>query len=251
MRIIYGVNPVVEALRSSRDSIDRIMIADTRSGKTEELKKAARDRGVQVFTAPRFELDKLARTTEHQGIIAYIRGEFSYKDIEDLVSEWKRTGERGFFLILDSIQDPNNLGAIIRTAYAAGVHGLIIPKDRACEVTPAVAKSSAGATEHVMIARETNLVRAIERIKEENVWAAAIEAGCKDDIYSADLTTDIALVIGSEGKGIRRLVKESCDLFLSIPMAGDFNSLNAAQAAAVAMFEARRQRTRGKGASKN
>lgn len=242
MRVIYGVNPVMEALRSP-DRIERIMIADSRADKTAfEVIKTSKGKGIDVKKVPNEEIDRLTGTRKHQGIAAVLIGEFVYKDIEDLISIWKRSNELAFFLILDSIQDPQNLGSLIRTANAAGMHGIIIPKDRATEVTPAVVKASAGATEHVAIARETNLTRAIERLKEENVWIAGIEADCREDIYTEDLKRDLAIVVGSEGKGIRRLVRESCDFCLSIPMAGKVNSLNAAQAGAVAMFEARRQR---------
>jgi 23S rRNA (guanosine2251-2'-O)-methyltransferase len=147
-----------------------------------------------------------------------------------------------FFLVLDSIQDPQNMGSLVRTAHAAGVHGVIVPKDRQSSVTATVVKASAGATEHIPIARVTNLAQTLERLKKENVWVLAVETGCKEDIFTSELKRDLAIVIGSEGKGIRRLVRERCDFCVTIPMAGKVNSLNAAQAGAVALFEARRQR---------
>jgi len=246
MRIIYGINPVKEALKTSPESIERILITEERAFGIGDIIKAANSKNIEVRRLPQKELAALAGTQKHQGVAATIIGEFRYKDIEDLISSWKRANEPAFFLVLDSIQDPQNLGSLIRAAVAAGVHGIIIPKDRACEVTPTVVKASAGATEHALVAREVNLTRAIERLKEEGVWAAAIEAGCKDDIYKTDLKRDLAIVVGSEGKGIRRLVRESCDFCLSIPMSGALNSLNAAQAGAIAIFEARRQRLHGR-----
>ncbi len=246
MRIIYGINPVREALRTAPESIERIIISEERAAGTGEIIKAALARNIEIKRLPQKELAALAGTLKHQGVAVAITGEFSYKDIEDLIGSWKRADGPAFFLILDSIQDPQNLGSLIRAAVAAGVHGIIIPKDRACEVTPTVVKASAGATEHALIAREVNLVRAIERLKKEGVWIAAIEADCGDDIYKTDLDRDLAIVVGSEGKGIRRLVRESCDFCVSIPMSGKLNSLNAAQAGAIAIFEARRQRLHGR-----
>lgn len=241
MRIIYGVNPVAEAMRSPSGGIERIVFSESRQVPP-GLMEAAKKKGVEIRKVPRLELDRLAGTDAHQGIAAMVRGEFGYKELDELLKAWKESGRRAFFLILDSIQDPQNLGSLIRASDAAGVHGVIIPKDRACEVTPAVVKASAGATEHAMIAREVNIVRAIERLKEANVWVVGIEAGGHRDIYSTDLDMDIAIVVGSEGRGIRRLVRERCDMCVSIPMAGRLNSLNAAQAGAIAMFEAGRQR---------
>ncbi len=246
MRIIYGINPVKEALKTSPESIEKILISEERAAGVGEIIKAAQAKNIEVRRLPQKELAGLAGTPKHQGVAASIIGEFRYKDIEDLIGSWRLTNEPAFFLILDSIQDPQNLGSLIRAAVAAGVHGIIIPKDRACEVTPTVVKASAGATEHMLIAREVNLTRAIERLKVEGVWAAAIEAGCAGEIYKTDLDRDLAIVVGSEGRGIRRLVRESCDFCISIPMSGKLNSLNAAQAGAIAIFEARRQRLYGR-----
>jgi 23S rRNA (guanosine2251-2'-O)-methyltransferase len=163
--------------------------------------------------------------------------------LDDLIQAWKKSKRPAFFLILDSIQDPQNLGSLIRTAEAAGAHGVVIPKDRASEITPTVVKASAGATAHVSIAMVTNLVNAISTLKDEGVWVAAIEADASQSIYNTDFKSDTAVVIGSEGAGIRRLVKKTCDFSVAIPMSGKVNSLNAAQAGAVTMFEILRQRT--------
>ena len=245
MRIIYGINPVAEALRAG-SGVEKVLVSRERKDRSvEAVIRAAQSLGVPVEMTDRAGIERLAGIGKHQGVAAVITGEFEYKDIEDLISVWKSSREPAFFLILDSIQDPQNLGSLVRTGCAAGVHGIIIPKDRASSVTPTVVKASAGATAHTPIARETNLVRVIERLKEAGVWITAVEAGCPKDIYSIDLATDIAIVIGSEGRGIRRLVRESCDLCAKIPMAGKLNSMNAAQAGAVAMFEVRRQRLGG------
>jgi 23S rRNA (guanosine2251-2'-O)-methyltransferase len=247
MRTIYGVNPVMEALKANASSIGWILVSDVRADKTvSEILRTANAKGVEIRRVSPEDLERTVGKVRHQGVAAVIPGEFKYSDIEDLIDEWKRRGGLALFLILDSIQDPQNLGSLIRTANAAGATGVIIPKDRACEITPAVVKASAGATEHMMVAREVNLVRAVERLKEANVWVAGVEADAVETIYTADLNRDLALVIGSEGKGIRRLVRESCDFMVSIPMAGEVNSLNAAQAGAVVIFEARRQRLKWK-----
>lgn len=240
-RIIYGINPVKEALKSPADEIEKIIVSEKKRGLDEALDSAA-GRGVPVERVPRAELDRMAGTTNHQGLIAFLKGGFRYAGIEEAIGAWKRSGEMAFFLVLDSIQDPQNMGSLVRTAHAAGAHAVIVPRDRQSTVTPAVVKASAGATEHIPIARVTNLVRAIDRLKKENVWVLGVETGCKEDFFAADLKRDLALVIGSEGKGIRRLVGERCDFCVTIPMAGKVNSLNAAQAGAVALFEARRQR---------
>jgi len=242
LRAVYGINPVLEALRSGA-VIDRVFVSEGRGGKAaSDIMRLAGQRKVEVAKAAPRELTSMAGTERHQGVVALLHEEFRYSDIEDLIAAWKKRGGQAFFLVLDSVQDPQNLGSLVRTANAAGVHGVVIPKDRAAEVTPAVVKASAGATEHTMIAREVNITRAIERLKDEGVWAVAVEAGCRETLWGTDLDRDLALVIGSEGKGIRRLVRERCDLCASIPMSGQVNSLNAAQAGAIAMFEALRQR---------
>lgn len=246
MRVVYGINPVKEALKGA-SPIEKIIVSSGRVDRAaEEIIRAAAAKDIPIERAPREELDRVTGTKDHQGAAAVFLEAFRYSDIEDLVSSWKKTGERALFLILDSIQDPQNLGSLIRASVAAGAHGVIIPKDRACEVTASAVKASAGAAAHAMVARETNISRAIERLKAENVWVAAVEAGSGEDIFSFDLTHDIALVIGSEGKGIRRLVRENCDLSLSIPMSGRIGSLNAAQAGAISMFEVLRQRLKSK-----
>jgi 23S rRNA (guanosine2251-2'-O)-methyltransferase len=240
-RIIYGINPVKEALKGRAGEIEKIVVSKERSGPGDVLAAAAQNK-VPVERLPRKEMDLLAGTTKHQGLMAFLGGGYRYAEIEDVIEVWKRSGEMAFFLVLDTIQDPQNMGSLIRTAHAAGVHGVVVPKDRTSSVTSTVVKASAGATEHTHIARVTNLAQAMERLKEEGVWVMGVETGFKEDIFTADLKRDLAIVIGSEGRGIRRLVRERCDFCVSIPMAGKVDSLNAAQAGAVALFEARRQR---------
>lgn len=250
MRIIYGINPVTEALKAGPDgvtAIEKIIVSAGRSdAKAGSIVKTAEAKSISIQRVSPDELDSLTGTIKHQGVALIFSAAYKYCSLDDIISVWKESGQAAFILLLDSIQDPQNLGSLIRAANAAGVHGIVIPSDRACDVTPTVVKASAGATAHAMIARETNLTRAIKLLKEQNVWVAAIEADCKEDLFHADLKGDIAIVIGSEGKGIRRLVRETCDFGLSIPMAkGDgprVTSLNAAQAGAIAMFETLRQR---------
>lgn len=242
MRIIYGINPIIEALNSHPEYFKDILIVRGRGGKAgEEIKGLASKNGIRCRTVEKEEIERLIKTPHHQGVAAML-AEFRYAEIEDIITKWKSSGEKAFILILDCIQDPQNFGSLIRTANAAGVHGIIIPKDRAAEVTPAVVKASAGAVEHTLICRVTNIVNAINMLKEAGIWVVGIEAESKQDIYSFDMDTDLAIVIGSEGKGIRRLVKEKCDACLSIPMKGDISSLNASVAGGIALFEVLRKR---------
>ncbi|MBI5970681.1 MAG: 23S rRNA (guanosine(2251)-2'-O)-methyltransferase RlmB [Deltaproteobacteria bacterium] len=243
MRVIYGINPVKEALKANPDRLNCIYVSVARRDKQiEAIIEAARGLGVEVKRTPAQEIDRVAGPVAHQGLCALLKDPFRYRGLDELISIWKGSGRPALFLILDSIQDPQNLGSLIRAADAAGAHGVIIPKDRACEVTPGVVKASAGATEHVPILREVNLSNVIASLKDAGVWVAAIEADSTESLYKTDLKGDIAFVIGSEGKGIRRLVREGCDFCVSIPSSGKLNSLNAAQAGAIALFEAVRQR---------
>jgi len=243
LRVVSGINPVVEALRADPKGIQRVVLKKGASGPAvREIMKTARALGIRVDNAPTAELERISGTARHQGVAVVYGSDFNYCTVEDLIDAWKGTAESALIVILDSVQDPQNLGSLVRAALAAGAHGIVIPTDRAAAVTPAVVKASAGATEHLPIARETNLVRAVEKLKAAGVWIVGIEADGTEDIYSADLEGDMAIVVGGEGSGIRRLVRESCDFVLSIPMAHGFNSLNAAQAGAVTLFEIRRRR---------
>jgi len=242
MRIIYGINPLLEALKSHPEYFKDILIAHGRTGQEiEKIRKLAGQHDIKYRMVDKEDIESLAGTAHHQGVAAAL-SEFKYSDVEDVLERWRSSKEKAFILILDCIQDPQNLGSLIRTANTAGVHGVIIPKDRAAEVTSTVVKASAGAIEHILISRVTNIADTITKLKNTGVWVIGIEADSKENIYSFDMDTDLAIVIGSEGKGIRRLVKEKCDICLSIPMKGNISSLNASVAGGIALFEVVRKR---------
>lgn len=242
MRIIYGINPLLEALKSHPEYFKDILIAHGRTGQEiEKIRKLAGQHDIKYRMVDKEDIESLAGTAHHQGVAAAL-SEFKYSDVEDVLERWRSSKEKALILILDCIQDPQNLGSLIRTANTAGVHGVIIPKDRAAEVTSTVVKASAGAIEHILISRVTNIADTITKLKNAGVWVIGIEADSKENIYSFDMDTDLAIVIGSEGKGIRRLVKEKCDICLSIPMKGNISSLNASVAGGIALFEVVRKR---------
>ncbi len=235
-RIIYGINPVLEAITSHPQDFKEIIIFSGKTGREiENIKNLAGKNRIRFRNGDRHEFERLAKNENHQGVIAVLR-EFRYADIEDILQKWKTSNNKAFILILDSIEDPQNLGSLIRTANSAGVHGVIIPKDRASSVTPTVVKASAGATEH------TNISQTIEILKKQGIWVVGIEGDARESIYKTDFNIDAAIVVGSEGTGIRRRVKEKCDFLVSIPMKGQVSSLNAGVAGAIAMFEVLRQR---------
>ncbi|MDD4335096.1 MAG: 23S rRNA (guanosine(2251)-2'-O)-methyltransferase RlmB [Desulfotomaculaceae bacterium] len=238
--IIAGRNPVKEALRSGRP-INKIMIAEgVLTGPLQEIFTTARDRKISVQKVDRRRLEKFASGIAHQGIVAFIAAK-EYVDIDDILAGIN-SGEEPFLIILDEISDPHNLGAILRTADAAGVHGVVIPRRRSAPLTPTVAKSSAGAIEYVKVARVTNLPQAIEQLKKKGLWIVGAEADGKDLYWETSLGGPLGLVIGSEGKGLGRLVKERCDSLVRLPMLGRVNSLNASVAAALLVYEVLRQR---------
>jgi 23S rRNA (guanosine2251-2'-O)-methyltransferase len=228
---IYGVRPVIEALRSKRREVFEVLDA----AGNKEVAEAAAASGVSVKKAPRARIEDLARGGAHQGVVARA-GPYPYSDLDEIFA-----APDPLILVLDRVTDPRNLGAVLRAADGAGASGVVIPKDRAVGVTAAAVKASAGASEHVPVARETNLRRAIDRMKEASVWVYAAEVG--GTTYTGlDLAGPVALVLGSEGRGVRRLVREGCDGAVSIPMLGAVGSLNVSVAAAVLLYEARRQR---------
>jgi 23S rRNA (guanosine2251-2'-O)-methyltransferase len=240
------MNPVIEAMRAAPGSIEKILLSGARKDKAAALvTETARVGSIRLERAGAAELERLAGTKRHQGVAALMTGPYAYADLDELVSAWKRSGDKAFFLVLDSVQDPQNLGSLVRAATGAGAHGVIIPKHRASQVTPAVTKASAGATAHMPIAQVTNIVKAIEMLKKEGVWVYGLAADARAKIYGADLAVDAALVVGGESGGLRRLVRDKCDFLVSIPMAGKLDSLNAAQAGTVAMFELKRRRAGG------
>jgi 23S rRNA (guanosine2251-2'-O)-methyltransferase len=237
--LIIGRNPVMEALKSGRE-IEKLLVAKDSEGSIRKILGMAKDKNLPYQFAEKTALDRIADGRVHQGVIAYV-STFEYSDLEDILEKARQKGEDPFLIILDGIEDPHNLGAIMRTADGAGAHGIIIPKRRAAGITDVVAKASAGAVEYVPVAKVSNIAQTIDKLKELGVWTFACDMdGAEYD--KADLKGSLALVIGAEGQGISRLVKEKCDFSLSIPMSGKISSLNASNAAAILLYEVRRQR---------
>jgi len=242
MEVLYGLHPVEEAVRSGSRRLDSVILARERKDeRLERLAEACRAAGLRLSFESRDHLTRIARTDAHQGVLALVR-ERAFLAIEDLLAVKPETGRHRFFLALDGIEDPHNLGALIRTADGAGVDGVIIPERRSAPVSATVAKTSAGASEHVRIARVTNLVRALEQMKQANVWVLGLDERGTPDYTDFDFRTDCVLVLGREGAGLHDLVKKTCDHLLRIPMAGMVSSLNVSVAGAVVMYEAMRQR---------
>lgn len=240
---IEGRNAVMEAYRAGRP-IDRLFLLDgCQDGPVMTIKREAKKRDTPVKYVTRERLDQLSETGKHQGVIAYAAA-YEYAEVEDILEAAKQKGEAPFLFLLDNIEDPHNLGAIIRTANLAGAHGVIIPKNRASGLTAVVAKTSAGALNFTPVARVTNLTRTIEELKKEGIWFVCADMG-GTRMYDLNLKGPVGLVIGSEGDGVGRLVKEKCDLTASIPMHGDIDSLNASVAAGVLAYEIVRQRLKG------
>ena len=239
--VIEGRNAVIEALRAGT-AIDKIYLmkgeGDSALG---HIASAAREKGIVVVDADRRKLDNMSRTHSHQGVIA-LAAVREYVDVEDILNIARERGENPLIVVCDEISDPHNLGAVIRTADAAGAHGVIIPKRRSAGLTAVVGKPSAGAVAHVPVARVPNLPALLKELKEEGVWVFGTAANGTTSLYQADLKGPAAIVIGSEGAGMGRLVAENCDFTVSIPMFGKINSLNASAAAAVLLYEAVRQR---------
>lgn len=239
---IYGVLPVLEALRAGGRRIERIVIADgAKHERLREVTEAARQAGVPVRREPRAALDRLSNRATHQGVIAIASGA-SYADQEQILAG---LSSDSLLVLLDGVEDPHNLGAIIRTAECAGATAVVIPERRAAHVTEVVAKTSAGATEYLPIARVTNLAQFIERLKQRSVWVVGVEQSGEVPYTSYDYAGAVALVLGGEGAGLHRLVRERCDVVVSIPMRGRIGSLNVSVAAGVILFEAIRRRSAG------
>lgn len=237
---IIGRNPVLETLRSGRD-LNKILIAEgAQHGQIQQVIKLAKEANVTVQHVPKKKLDQLV-DGNHQGVAASVAA-YQYAEIDDLFQRAAERGEDPFFLLLDEIEDPHNLGSILRTADATGVHGVIIPKRRAVGLTAAVAKASTGAIEYIPVVRVTNMARTIDELKERGVWIAGTDASAKVDYRQMDAKLPLALVIGSEGKGMGRLIKEKCDFLIKLPMVGKVTSLNASVAAALLMYEVYRIR---------
>ena len=237
---IEGRNAVIEAFRSGKP-IDKVYILDgCQDGPVMTIKREAKKHGCMMKFVDKERLDQLSETGKHQGVIA-IAAAYEYADLEDLFANAEKKGESPFFILLDNIEDPHNLGAIIRTANLAGAHGVIIPKNRAVGLTATVARTSAGALNYTPVAKVTNLGRTIDELKERGMWFVCADMdGTK--MYDLNLKGSIGLVIGNEGEGVSRLVKEKCDFTATIPMKGDIDSLNASVAAGILSYEIVRQR---------
>ena len=242
-QIIYGRHPVLAALRQPESPLEEIIVAQGAGGQwLHEVKRLARAAGVRLRVQERAALDRLCGTPNHQGILAR-RGSYVYRDLAELLDDVAILTEPALLVAADSLTDPMNLGNLCRSAFAAGAHGLIIPKDRAAGVTPVVIKAAAGALEYLAVYRVTNLADCLARLKDAGLAIVGTDAAASESIYDTDLTRPLALVIGSEDKGLRPRVRKQCDLVASIPMAApEIGSLNAAASGAVALFEARRQR---------
>ena len=236
--IIAGRNPVIEALKSGRE-IEQLYICKGTEGSIKKISAMAKDKGIPIHYEEKQHIDKLA-SGNHQGVVAIVSAHV-YCEIEDILELAKASEEDPFVVILDGVEDPHNLGAIIRTAEGAGVHGIIIPKRRATGITETVVKSSAGASEYMLCARVSNIAQAIDKLKESGLWIGALDVS-GETYHSANLKGAIGLVVGGEGTGVGRLVKEKCDFILSIKMKGEISSLNASNAAAILMYEVQRQR---------
>ena len=245
MEVLYGLHPVGEALRARPGELDHVSVAREREARREprleRLLELCRAAGVRVDAEPRDQLTRYARTDAHQGVVAFVR-ERSFLTLEDLLDTPAKTDNGRFFLALDGVEDPHNLGALLRSADGAGIDGVLLPERRAAPLTATVAKSSAGASEHVRIARVTNLTRALEAMKKAGVWVIGLDERGTPDYTDFNFRGDCCLVLGSEGTGLHDLVKRTCDFLLCIPMAGSVSSLNVSVAGAVVMFEAMRQR---------
>jgi 23S rRNA (guanosine2251-2'-O)-methyltransferase len=242
-QIIYGRHPVLAALRQPESPLEEIIVAQGAGGKwLHEVKRLARAAGVRLRVQERAALDRLCGTPNHQGILAR-RGSYVYRDLAELLDDLADLIVPALLVAADGLTDPMNLGNLCRSAFAAGAHGLIIPKDRAAGVTPVVIKAAAGALEYLAVYRVTNLADCLTRLKDAGLAIVGTDAAASESIYDTDLTRPLALVIGSEDKGLRPRVRKQCDLVASIPMAApEIGSLNAAASGAVALFEARRQR---------
>ena len=237
---IEGRNAVLEAFRSGK-CVDKLFILDgCQDGPVRTIAREARKTDTIINYVSKERLDQLSETRAHQGVIAQVAA-YEYSTVEEILARAEEKGEPPFLILLDNVEDPHNLGAIIRTANLAGAHGVIIPKRRAVGLTSTVAKTSAGAINYTPVAKVTNIVRTIEELKEKGIWFVCADMG-GETMYDLDLTGPMGLVIGNEGEGVSRLVREACDFTASIPMKGDSDSLNASVAAGVLAYEIVRQR---------
>lgn len=238
---IEGRNPVLEALKSGRD-IDKILVAKGAvEGSINKIIAIAKEMGLIVQTVDRQKLNEMSETSAHQGVIALVAA-YQYSTLEDILELSKKGNGKPFLLLLDGLTDPHNLGSIMRTADAVGVNGIIIPKRRSVGLTATVAKTSAGAIEYVPVAKVSNIAQTIDKLKDAGIWIAGADMDGEKTHFEEDFKGPIAFVLGSEGQGLSRLVKEKCDFLIKIPMIGKVSSLNASVAASIVMYEVFRQR---------
>lgn len=238
---VEGRNPVIEALKSGR-TVERIFVAKgLQEGSIRQIISMARERHIVISEVERARLDAMSETKSHQGVIAIV-SPYSYVEVDEILEYAREKNEHPFIVILDEVSDPHNLGSILRTAEACGVHGVIISKRRAVGLTPTVAKASAGAIEYMNVAKVANISQTIKNLKENGLWVVGADMDGEKMYFEADLKGPIAIVIGSEGEGIGKLVKESCDFIVKLPMMGRISSLNASVAGGIIMYEAVRQR---------
>ncbi len=239
MQIVFGIHPVLECLKAKARPIERILVVQGSSNRSlQEIIDLARQRGVPVRFEPKVALDRQSGSGTHQGVLA-ICASSATLDLEDLIDSLSALP---LLVALDSIEDPRNLGAILRTCAASGVEGVLLPKDHSAGLSEVVAKTAAGALDHLKIARVTNLVNALKTLKEKGIWIAGVETGQAKPYYELDCTMPLAFVVGNEDSGLRRLVRETCDFLVSIPTPGPIHSLNVSVAAGIVLFEALRQR---------
>lgn len=244
--VLVGRNAVTEALKSGR-GINKLWIASgDREGSVSEIAALAKERGIVVQYVERAKIEALAGSHRHQGVLAYV-APVPYAELDDILKAAEEKGEAPFLVLLDELEDPHNLGALLRTADATGVHGILIPKRRSVSLNATVAKTSAGAVEYVPVARIGNIAQTLKKLKEKGFWVAGADMDGEKAYYEADLTGPLVLVVGSEGRGMSRLTKEACDFIVSMPMVGRINSLNASVAGSILMYESMRQRLQKKG----
>lgn len=244
MEVLYGFHPVSEMLKAGRRSVAGVFLAGDTDGRRQVIAALAGDRGIPVKRVAPSTLTGMCGTDRHQGIAAETSA-FPLSDFDELMTGFATRTEAPFLLLVDSIQDPRNLGALIRTAVCVGVHAVVIPKDRAAGPFPSVSKASAGALEHMTIVRVTNLARAIDTLRKAGIWTVGLDITAATPLFASRLAGPLALVVGGEEKGLRSLVKKKCDQTIVIPQAATVNSLNASVAGAVVLYEAFRQRTAG------
>ena len=238
--LIFGVNPVKESLQGTRGAYNLYVQISASDHRLEKIIKLAEERGVPVHRREKIDLTKMCASSHHQGIALEVEP-FRYTDFDDLMTAIARSGRPGFLLVLDGIQDPHNLGALIRSAACAGADGVIIPKDRACGITAAAEKTSAGAIETVPVVMVTNVAQSLETLKKLGYWVYGLDGAARQSVYQTDFSGNVVLVVGGEGEGIRSLVRKQCDVVMSIPQYGGVSSLNASVAGGIVLFEVARK----------